>query len=371
MSEITIYEYLKKTYEDIVDYKILVGLNEISHNIVHNNSFESFIGNQDLCYDFIMDVLEDQSKDITLNKNRATHIVITWLLGIGFSKIYNLNMLISNFGKYFFEQIWLMTSITHDYGYFKKELLDDNFSLEMIEDKYNLLKDYYGDGELRFLNNMTKIHDFSSFFTYSYDEIKKYFNYRKDQLKDNLYEKNDHGITGGCLAFMNYCKNVEKNLNSKVSLKPSILHMQEQKIACITTASHNIFKSTEKSDEIYLRYGLNNLLSTSPIRVNDNNKLLLLLSLVDTVECTKKFSKKQDVKNYLQEVTILKKINISVLNGEIVFDFTPIYNYLKTVRKNDEMAKKLLYHVKDIVDIGLWTCFKTNNNSDLNVTISL
>ena len=54
-----------------------------------------------------------------------------------------------------------------------------------------------------------------------------------------------------------------------------------------------MFKATEKYDAKYGKHGLNGLLSTAPIKVTKKNKLLLLLSLVDIIECTKRFSSKK------------------------------------------------------------------------------
>ena len=45
------------------------------------------------------------------------------------------------------------------------------------------------------------------------------------------------------------------------------------------------------------------------------NKLLMLMSLVDTIECTKRFSERENPKAYLQEKTVLK--NNAIVQMEI------------------------------------------------------
>lgn len=64
------------------------------------------------------------------------------------------------------------------------------------------------------------------------------------------------------------------------------------KTACLIAAQHNIFKSENlESDTTYKEYGLNSLLSTTPIAVSNANPLLYLLSVVDTIECSKRYEK--------------------------------------------------------------------------------
>jgi hypothetical protein len=356
----TLYELLKNTYLNIDG--LCLGLNKVSYDILKNVPFDDFIDDENLCIDFIRSVLIDDSTNIVLNKGRSKHIIITWLLGVSIQKSFNLKLDDGDIGSLFNNQIWLQTAITHDYGYFRKELMDENLTIQNLTNSYSLLTDDYSiyDEEFHRLNNFSKLHSAKAYFTYTYQEIVNYFNYRKEQLnktKDE-HEKNDHGIIGGCIAFKKYCKGVERDL--KHALKPSIAIMLQQKIACFTTASHNVYKSDSfETDEVYKRYELNDLLFNSAKRVTLSNKLLLLLSLVDTIECSKRFISTGESRSYIQQSTILKYVRLDLFNNQAILDFSDFRKFIKEKRKDNEMIIKLDKHINSILDINSWTDFRS------------
>lgn len=232
----------------------------------------------------------------------ASHTLVTWLLGIKLANKFSLVITDSSFNNQRFNQIWLMTSISHDYGYFKKELLEESFDLRTL--KYNLLTDHYDIDFLSCLNYLEVKSNFENYFSYSYDEIKNYFEYSKQYQKDRKYspnhEKCDHGIVGACMLFNEYCEKCDREILK--GLNQSFVITQIRKIACIIGASHNIFKSSSiEQDNIYKKYKLSKLLSTSAIRVRKENNILSLLSLVDTIECTKRFSTKENSGEFLHQ----------------------------------------------------------------------
>ena len=174
---------------------------------------------------------------------------------------------------------------------------------------------------------------------------------------------------GGCIAFKNFCKKLKKD--KKRGLAPSSVISSIQKIACIISASHNIYKSSLKTDKIYVRYGLDKLTSESPVRVTRKNPLLLLLSLVDTIECTKRFSKKENAKEYLIQSTTLKYVDIEVCNGAAIIDFTRLESYLVNERKSLNMREKLVSHIDAIKSIDDWTNFTVQVIDDRRLKLRL
>lgn len=375
MFVMTLFEYLKSIYERILDGSI--GFNEESYFLIKSHDFENLISNDDLCFSLIRSIIDQNgatSRQFSaLNRNRASHIVATWLLGIGLAKHFGLNHTNSSFNNLFFDQIWLLSAVAHDYGYFKNELKNTKIDLSGFKE-YNLLTTSYFQPFLKCLNHMETTDEFKSYFSYSYDEIKNYFEFSKFYYSTlasiSNYEMCDHGIIGACTLFNEYCQKCQEEFNKGLEQSDTVTKIH--KIACIIAASHNIFKSdsTEK-DKIYKEFGLINLLSTSPIRITKSNNILFLLSLVDTVECTKRFSAKENPKEYLQQKTVLNRIRISEVNNGIVVDFNNLLDYLKNERKNNNMVEKLMKHLQSVDSLKNWTAFKTAYNYNGNAcTIS-
>lgn len=366
----TFYDVLKETYSWLSTPECSIGFNEINHKRLRELTFDEFINNRDFCADFIRNVLNlnDESRMARFNRGRLTHIIITWLLGVALNRTFKFENIPGGIADVYFDQMWLQTAMAHDYGYLRDELTNRDLTLDMLRRPYDLLSDRY-DEPLSFLNGIRYEGDAGCFFSYDYEEIEKYFLYRKYDLLKNEHEKNDHGIVGGMLAFRNYCKNVARDYKNR--LGPSHSFGRQQKIACFIAASHNIFKSTysDNKDQIYRKYGLTGLLTTSPIRVRKENTLLTLLSLVDTIECTKRFSAKENPKSYIQEATVLKHIELEILDGSIIVDFRKLDYFIKSVKKNKEMIEVLAWHVKNVNDLDTWTEFKTRPISDLSMEI--
>ena len=367
----SLYKYLEEIYnENLHSFKI-------NHNLSKADKFEDLIGDDKKCVRLI-DVLSNikdgdniRSIDNVANLNRASHIVVTWLLGIGLARVFRFDEFVKGFGKLYFEQLWLQSTMLHDYGYFRDEI-KEAIQISELTKEYDLLTDLYVDSDLNCLNGMSVKLEFEHFFSYTYSEIKNYYRYRQDyysSISPRGDEVSDHGIVGGCIAFKNFCKKLKKD--KKRGLAPSSVISSIQKIACIISASHNIYKSSLKTDKIYVRYSLDKLTSESPVRVTRKNPLLLLLSLVDTIECTKRFSKKENAKEYLIQSTTLKYVDIEVCNGAAIIDFTRLESYLVNERKSLNMREKLVSHIDAIKSIDDWTDFTVQVIDDRRLKLRL
>lgn len=362
----SLYQYVNDVYASLPKGEI--PLNRKVLEIVLSIPFEQMVNDDDACLRLIRGTLEFESSVATQNRERASHILVTWLLGIGLRQFFHLEFSENSFEKHFEQNLWLQTAMLHDFGYLRKEVSQENLKLEEISGNYDLLTDSYSE-EFSILNDMSNNSVFGRFFTYSYSEIRNYYSYSQYLHRNRKSaaggEKNDHGIVGACIAFKKYCeanrriKAKQKNIEKEIELLPSVAMSQVQKIACIVAASHNLFKSdSPENDAVYLEHGLNDLLSTSEIRVTKENKLLLLMSLVDTLECTKRFSKAINATAYLQQATTLKYVDIE-FDESLQIDFSRLYQYIVNVRKNNEMAEVLLRHVSAIQNMSSWTSFKT------------
>lgn len=338
-----------------------------SFEIISSSKFKDLIDDDKKCIELISSVLEFSTEAIFMNRHRASHIIVTWVLGVGLSNFVKNGKVLTGFFNLNETRLWLQTAIVHDYGYFCREI-KSMLPLETITKDYDLLTDTYYVDELRCLNGLSIHPEFRCFFLYDYNEIKNYYLYiqswHRDMMKNSISDNksmfddvSDHGIVGGCKAFSRYCKHIT-SLKNDHHYGSSDVITKIQKISCIIAASHNIFKSnTKEKDEKYIEARLENLTSTSPVRITKANFLLLLLSLVDTIECTKRFSKKENPNEYLVQSTVLSRVDINVKENEIQVDFDRLDRFILNERKSASMSKKLERHIEAIVGLEDWTDF--------------
>ena len=170
--------------------------------------------------------------------------------------------------------------------------------------------------------------------------------------------------------FSKYCQ-FAMALYFKKTLWPSNIINTQQKIACYTAAVHNIFKSPSKNSDVqYKEFGLNHLLSTSKKRILKRNKLLMLLSLIDTIECTKRFSKKENAECYLQQKTILKNVCVETSDGKLIIDYSNLYKHIKS-RASEELIDAFNRHIYSVKNLNTWTDFVVNEKQDCSFVIGL
>ena len=137
----TLYSFAENTYQSLLDGSI--PLNEKACEIIRETPFETIVAKDDLCLKLIQATLEFTSSVSRENRHRASHILVTWLLGIGFSRLFYFCINRSGFEKLYYNNLWLQSAMLHDYGYLCKELSDDTLSLETLTEGYNLLTDDY------------------------------------------------------------------------------------------------------------------------------------------------------------------------------------------------------------------------------------
>ncbi len=366
----TLYEYLEEIYNNKT-----VAYNSSAYGFMKKHSFEDMLSDEKLCIELIKLAMEFNANDMRpINNNRGTHIFVTWLLGIGLGEHFDIYKIYDRaFGEQYYQMIWTQAAMLHDYGYFCSQVSKENLDIKELTKDYDLLADKYTEADLSVLNNMSKHSLYERYFSYTYDEIEKYYLYSQQyhKRKDDKKEKNDHGIVGACIAFAKYCKDVHKSM-----IGPSPVITAVQKISCFITASHNIFKScSDITDVEYLKYGLTGLLSGEPIRVTKKNTVLLLLSLVDTIECTKRFSAWQNKKRFLKQKTVLKCVSIELMEKAIKVDYSPLMEHIKSRKpgKKYGMVGELEKHKEAVKGLSKWTSFTTEDvaNEKLSAVIRL
>lgn len=340
---------------------------------------EKFITSDSECAQFINNLLFDEPKPIYPNKSlqitngRARHSVISFLLGLCIKNFCGLfgkfssalnddNPLYLEFGEPYIDYwLWLITATNHDYGYFSKYLNTDT-CLSELEVKYNLFDDksyfkmiYLKDFEKKYVgilkNNYAQIND--------YFEFSKFYH-----LKHGDNEKCDHGILGAYLLFDKLVKSVDNFSIKKIDYSLSFMNRNKSlkdillyKSACLTIAQHNIYKSLDSKDDVdYLKYNLAHLTSNSNYYLDIDTPILTLLSLVDTLECIKAFSRAENKKNYIQTVTILKNIKMAVSKHEILVDYNDLFEEVN--KRNDKNIQRIFdSYIESIKCLNFWTKF--------------
>ena len=353
----------------------------LSENGLEYKSIEDFITDDEKAKDFITKILDltsfkklyETSKKYAISQARARHQAITFLMGlifIEFGKSCNCFHNINDKIKINELRLWQMISLHHDMGYYVKALQSNNTKLGDYEPQ--LLCDNYGD--INDLNEFKSKNE--DVFAYDYEEIINYFEYSKNYHASKVGKNNDdkecvdHGILGAVVVFDERIKEFKKLKGEDVSNQEisTSYNLQEIKKYCMIIAQHNMFKSpNEKIDKIYKEYKLNSLLSTSLNKVGTATPWLLYLSLIDTFECVKMFSKSADDKHYLETLTVLKNIRVKISINKISIDYSSLYN----VCKEKPSQKVFESYLNSVLGLNSWTELETKRINDCNIDIWL
>lgn len=362
---------------------------------------DDFLYNEDRCLKLLLHYLDlgYSPSDQWLRNNlyRCQHIFVTFLLGLGIDQKYNLLKGINVINGMPDEYLWMLTSVVHDYGYLRKGVTEMP-ELADVDEQYLLLSDK--NSYMQLSSTVGYSARYPQFITYSYDTITRYYAYKAKRLENaraaGHYSKDgetvDHGIFGACQCYKEYCdfyikyeyphscisadddKNEIARLrygNYRLNHDARILNLARTepllyKTACLIAAQHNMFRSSNTdSDKIYSQYGLDSLLSTTPVAVTRDNPLLYLLSIVDTIECTKGFEKMStpdSTKSFnLSIKTVLENVLIELSDDSIIVDYSPLRDVIKEYwcfchrnAKMKIMLKQLEKQLKNSIELMSW-----------------
>lgn len=350
------------------------------------NDLRKFITKDELSAEFIRNVLHDptyivpieDSDDYSFSKARARHSVITFFMGmIIFSFEYRGKELTEKIAddlgidKDKVIQIWMAVSLYHDKGYYSDVIKKPENEIDYEKmTRYYLLTDHYDSvseenktandfEELSVLNDY--YHKFRIAFAHTYEQIILYDKYaRKFHKRIHDDEHVDHGILGGILVFDDLVKRRKKG--------KSVLDLISIKLVSLTIAQHNIFKSDSKDMDKEYGDKLSHLWHDSDSKIGLDTPFLFLLSLVDTIECVKKFSREKSKKAYLETLTVLSSIKITIEREKIIFDFTELHQKIRD--KNHELTDLFEHHLKTVRGLDHWTKWHADITDD-RVVISV
>lgn len=334
-----------------------------TNNNLDFSSIENFINSDKLSAKYITSLsdglnfeMPDESSPIyTVAQSRARHSAISYLLGMIFEDFGDLMKKIElTFSEYTPKQqyaLWMLTSLNHDRAYTSDRLNNP----ELVYSKafsHALINEYSNDSNDRIM-------------AYSAEEMLNYDRYiRAFHSKRKDVERIDHGILGGHILY-------NELLNRYIKTKKMTSFQKFQMRCCaLTIAQHNIFKSSSpETDETYKQYSLERLMSYSMFRIDDNTPLLLLLCLVDTVECVKRFSKSETDGKYLQTLTVLENIKAKITKDRIVLDFSDLRSEIEN-KNNGPLLADYNKYLDSLKTFNTWTILNAEVKEDI-VTITL
>lgn len=369
----SLYDCFQEQIDKLIDKK-KIGNNTCCEKILESDEkAKSFI--QSITFSKVK-IFDEYDEDLLLLndncKNRAIHSVCVFLLGLTIGEFCDLfnecEKVLSDEEIQCFEpdrnilkyRLWILVSVLHDYGYFSKNIMNEDLDMRSYL-PYVLSDDCYYDCKL--VRNYSMYH--GKVLKLSYKEIERYNDYARFYHKKEKFEKNDHGIVGGIEAFEKQAKSyIERFFYNEIPCRVYKKNILYYKTACLTVCQHNIHKSENKKfDKIYKQYGLDSLLSYSGYSVGIDTPLLALLSLVDTIECVKAFSKKENSNIGLQTTTILKKIKICVTRDIIILDYTALFHKMEGSEMNN--TKELENLRTNIELLPNWTDFNVVQKDDI------
>ena len=272
-----------------------------------------------------------------VTQNRARHILITYLMGQAFKKFLHFDNKLDHLGSLLSsdwekKNLWTLTALYHDYGYYLEDLKNPFYQYSAV--KPNVLNDISTLEE----SKKNKIMAYTLDEIYEYDSTK-----RKMQQDKNTDEKIDHGIFGGIRAYAVLRKKDPYPIDCTIGI-------------AMTIVQHNIFKSSSKDDDEKYYYKLSRLQHDTDFRITQETPLLLFLSLIDTVECTKKFGRQENADKFLMTKTILSGITVHITEKTIEIDFSDLHKKILQ-KKSEELESRYRAYVKSIEGLVTWTDF--------------
>lgn len=342
----------------------------------------SFITNDDKAAGFIRYMLSDDSYQVpadgsdlyTIAKARARHSAITYLLGLVFKPFGGIfdsipSVLNIEDDEQIANKLWMITALYHDKGYYSDYLKKAELNYRITFNRY-LLTDTYENEELKCLNQFSAI--YLQTMAYSYNEISAYDLYAlryhagefdKEPNKRHDDERRDHGILGGIQLF--------HDLSGKaIKAGEGVEELEQIKACALTIAQHNIYKSSkEEADRNYDGYiidgetvNLHKLYANDDFRVGKDTPLLLFLSLIDTIECVKKFSRGETELKSMQTITVLKSIYVSISTDRITIDLSVLEKKLEEKGLQEDFHK----YKDSLMKFGMWTTIMASKGSTNN-----
>lgn len=356
-----------------IDLKLKeVGLEPIS-NVVDNKKY---------CIRYINKILRKYGNKVTIPFQltlsqydfRVKHVLFSFGLGIVFANFYNLKTKIEEEYRHFeidntFIYVWMTLCLYHDFGYFIGSSYIQTDSIENLHLDYIIFD--YDYCKSRYSNNL--------YVEYYKDKFSKQKRNQKNMAEQE--EVGDHGILGGYVLFDRLYSSEVKPISLKKNLMRNIYDLESphdgleyhlERIPlyqdiCYRIMEHNIWKNKDNFAEDHPFYEIG---SKTFKYIDVFEPLLYLLSLVDTIEMTKKFCKysddSQEKEHFVFPKTLGSKIKVKISDTSIDIDYLEFEKYIKEHKFFDSIED----WKHSIIGLNDWLCLEAREGKNSKIILT-
>ena len=321
------------------------------------------VDNKKKSIQYINTILKQYGNKVTIPFNsaldqydfRVKHVLFSFGLGIVLSSFNNLkNKIEDEYKKYEIQQSFIYTWITlclyHDFGYFIGASYFSIDDIEKISLDYNIFNYTYCDSRYS-----------KELYCHYYKNKYKQQNWNQNNYNPSENEEvGDHGILGGYVLFERlYSSETKKNSKNKEIILPTNdieLHFERIPLyqdICFRIMEHNIWKNNKLYED---SNPLQEIDAEHFLKIGYMEPLLYLLSLVDTIEMTKKFCRYSDgskeKEHFVFPKTLGTKIKIKVSAGSIDRDYSEWELFIKKHKYFDSINR----WKTSVIGLNDWVC---------------
>lgn len=362
-----------------------IDLRLIKHNL---QPISDVVNNRAKCIQYIKNILKKYDNKViipfhhTLDKYdfRVKHVVFSFGLGFLMSGFCDLKQTIKEqYGKNYdiddpFIYVWLTVCLYHDFGYFIGPQYVRYETLNSFLVDYNIFRTLYCSSR------------YSERLYFAYYDRK----YREQAWTQNGYdlscceEVGDHGILGGYMLFKRLCASEEKpvpprskKLNEQETFdldRKEPIHYHQERIPmyqdiCFRIMEHNIWKEDK---HLPLDDPFREIDAEHFRNIDQEEPLLFLLCLVDTIEMTKRFCRYSDSgtdkNHFIFPKTLGSKVYIDVSYNTITIDYRELKNTIQQNKYSSgiEQWQQSVTGLSDWVKVDV-DHFETKNRLAINL----
>ena len=336
-------------------------MKEIDKNLIELDlpPISDVVDNKRKSIQYINKILKQHGNKVTIPFNsslkqydfRVKHVLFSFGLGIVLSSFHNLKYKIEEDYKRYniqntFIYTWLTLCLYHDFGYFIGESHLKFDDIEKIKVNYNIFD--YGYCTSRYSKNL-----FLDYYKNKYEE--QNWESNKYNLLENE-EVGDHGILGGYVLFERLYSSEINTISLKKATKDTNSYFERIPLyqdICYRIMEHNIWKNSNLYED---DNPLHEIDANHFSKINFIEPLLYLLSLVDTIEMTKKFCRYSDdsdeKKHFIFPKTLGSKIRIEISDTFINIDYSELERFIKKHKYFDSIAT----WKASVIGLSDWVC---------------
>ena len=290
------------------------------------------VNNRKLSIQYINRILADHGNKVSLPFQetlsrydfRVKHVLFSFGLGIVLAPFCDLEQRIRSVCPSSFLQTWLTVCLYHDFGYFIAPDYRSASTLDALELEHPIFGDHYCESR------------------YSRQLYEAYYQERYQQHSTGGEEVGDHGILGGCVLY-------ERLWRAASGGTDRLPFYQD---VCWRIMEHNIWKQEGRRSSPLSEIDADHFRPIGP-----GEPLLCLLSLVDTIEMTKRFCTYTDgsdeQERHVYPKTLGRKVKMEVTGTAILLEYAELEQFIRSNKYFDSLDvwRKAVLGLQNWVDV--------------------